>query len=135
MSTTQIQIGPDAAGNTKTYTLVGIPTSPGFATFEPSISRCFGAISPTALPPSTTVFGSIMPLNKPSLWGALPGYLANTSSALRWDPLWVMRNLDWVARFLANAMPSQTLPRAKALPNGTNKPTRAPNQSAVRGAM
>src|ERR1700761_8253561 len=59
--------------------------------------------------------GSIMPLNKPSLWSALPGYLANTSSALRWDPFWVMRNLDWVARFLANAMPSQTLPRAKAL--------------------
>jgi D-amino-acid dehydrogenase len=59
--------------------------------------------------------GSIMPLNKPSVWSALPGYLANTSAALRWDPLWVMRNLDWVARFLANAMPSQTLPRAKAL--------------------
>src|ERR1700753_3696649 len=44
--------------------------------------------------------GSIMPLNKPSLWGALPGYLGNTSAALRCDPMWVMRNLDWVARFL-----------------------------------
>src|SRR5579872_182888 len=59
--------------------------------------------------------GSILPLNKPSLWSALPGYLTNTHAALRWDPIWVMRNLDWVARFLANAMPSQTLPRAKAL--------------------
>jgi D-amino-acid dehydrogenase len=59
--------------------------------------------------------GSILPLNKPSLWSALPGYLGNTSAALRWDPMWVMRNLDWVARFLGNAMPSRTRPRAIAL--------------------
>src|SRR5579872_374650 len=59
--------------------------------------------------------GSILPLNKPSLWRALPSYLANTSAALRWDPLWVMKNLDWVARFLANAVPSRTRPRAVAL--------------------
>ena len=59
--------------------------------------------------------GSILPLNKPSLWSALPSYLANTSAALRWDPLWVMKNLDWVARFLANAVPSRTRPRAAAL--------------------
>jgi len=59
--------------------------------------------------------GSILPLNKPSLWRALPGYLGNTSAALRWDPLWAMRNIDWIARFLANTMPSRTLPRAKAL--------------------
>src|ERR1700743_2507664 len=59
--------------------------------------------------------GSILPLNKPSLWRALPGYLGNTSAALRWDPVWAMRNLDWIARFLANAAPSRTLPRAKAL--------------------
>src|SRR6185312_9502298 len=59
--------------------------------------------------------GSILPLNKPSLWSALPGYLSNTSAALRWDPLWVMRNLDWVARFLGNAVTSRTKPRATAL--------------------
>jgi D-amino-acid dehydrogenase len=59
--------------------------------------------------------GSILPLNKPSLWGTLPGYLGNTSAALRWNPVWVMRNLDWVARFLANAIPSRTRPRAIAL--------------------
>ena len=59
--------------------------------------------------------GSILPLNKPSLWGALPGYLTNASAALRWDPLWVMKNLDWVARFLGNAVPSRTGPRAIAL--------------------
>src|SRR5580693_10726423 len=59
--------------------------------------------------------GSILPLNKPSLWSALPGYLGNTSAALRWDPMWVMRNLDWVERFLGNAGPSRTRPRAVAL--------------------
>jgi D-amino-acid dehydrogenase len=59
--------------------------------------------------------GSILPLNKPSLWSALPSYLGNTSPALRWDPLWVMKNLDWVVRFLANAVPSRTRPRAAAL--------------------
>jgi D-amino-acid dehydrogenase len=60
--------------------------------------------------------GSILPLNRPSLWSALPSYLGNSSAALRWDPIWVMRNLDWVARFLGNAaMPSRTRPRAAAL--------------------
>lgn len=59
--------------------------------------------------------GSILPLNKPSLFRALPAYLANTHAALRWNPSWVLRNAGWVARFLANASPSQTLPRAKAL--------------------
>src|SRR5579859_5993069 len=59
--------------------------------------------------------GSILPLNQPSLWKALPGYLANTSAALRWDPLWVIRNPDWVARFLGQAVPSRTRPRAQAL--------------------
>jgi D-amino-acid dehydrogenase len=59
--------------------------------------------------------GSILPLNQPSLWKALPGYLGNTSAALRWNPIWVMRNFDWVARFLGNAVPSRTRPRAAAL--------------------
>ncbi|WP_298259237.1 FAD-dependent oxidoreductase [Bradyrhizobium sp.] len=59
--------------------------------------------------------GSILPLNRPSLWSALPSYLGNTSAALRWNPMWVMRNLDWVARFLGNAVPSRTRPRAVAL--------------------
>jgi D-amino-acid dehydrogenase len=59
--------------------------------------------------------GSILPLNKPSLWSALPTYLTNRHAALRWDPAWVVRNFDWVARFLANATASQTRPRATAL--------------------
>src|SRR5579863_847244 len=59
--------------------------------------------------------GSILPLNKPSLWSALPTYLTNRHAALRWDPAWVVRNFDWVARFLANAAASQVKPRATAL--------------------
>src|ERR1700742_3144462 len=58
---------------------------------------------------------SILPLNQPSLWKALPGYLGNTSAAIRYNPLWVMQNLDWVARFLGNAVPSRVRPRAAAL--------------------
>ena len=59
--------------------------------------------------------GSILPLNKPSLFASLPSYLANQSPALRWSPAWTARNLDWVLRFLANAVPSRVKPRAAAL--------------------
>ena len=59
--------------------------------------------------------GSILPLNKPSLFRALPGYLTNRHAALRWDPAWVLQNIDWVARFLANAATSRVKPRATAL--------------------
>ena len=59
--------------------------------------------------------GSIFPLNVPSLWGALPKYVMNRHPALRWDPLWSIRNAGWVARFLANAVPSRVKPRATAL--------------------
>jgi glycine/D-amino acid oxidase-like deaminating enzyme len=59
--------------------------------------------------------GSILPLNKPSLWSALPGYLTNRHAALRWDPGWAMANIDWIVRFLANATPSRVRPRATAL--------------------
>src|ERR1700694_788646 len=50
--------------------------------------------------------GSILPLNKPSLWSALPGYLTNRHAALRWDPAWALANIDWIVRFLASATPS-----------------------------
>src|SRR6202453_1009023 len=59
--------------------------------------------------------GSILPLNKPSLWSALPAYLGNRHPALRWDPAWAIRNIDWIVRFLANSTPSQIKPRATAL--------------------
>src|SRR4051794_472074 len=60
--------------------------------------------------------GSILPLNKPSLLSALPSYLGNKSAALRWDPAWTLRNVEWVLRFLANAVESRVRPRATALP-------------------
>src|SRR5215475_7864718 len=59
--------------------------------------------------------GSIFPLNQPSLFGSLPKYLSNRHNALRWSPSWVLRNPDWVARFLLSARASQTRPRALAL--------------------
>jgi len=59
--------------------------------------------------------GSILPLNQPSLWKLLPKYFANTHPALRWDPVWVLQNIDWVVRFLANATSSRVKPRAAAL--------------------
>jgi D-amino-acid dehydrogenase len=59
--------------------------------------------------------GSISPLNTPSLWNALPKYLTNRHAALRWDPAWAMRNIGWLIRFLSNATPAHTRPRATAL--------------------
>src|ERR1700712_864308 len=59
--------------------------------------------------------GSISPLNNPSLWSALPKYLTNRHAALRWNPAWVLRNIDWAIRFLADATPSRLRPRATAL--------------------
>src|SRR4051794_22339902 len=59
--------------------------------------------------------GSIMPLNQPSLWRALPTYLSNRHAALRWNPAWALRNIEWVVRFLANATASRIKPRATAL--------------------
>src|ERR1700726_2240891 len=59
--------------------------------------------------------GSISPLNKPSLWSTLPSYMTNRHAALRWHPVWAIRNIDWIVRFLANATPSRIKPRATAL--------------------
>jgi D-amino-acid dehydrogenase len=59
--------------------------------------------------------GSISPLNNPSLWSALPKYLTNRHAALRWNPAWALRNIDWVVRFLADTTSSRLRPRAAAL--------------------
>jgi D-amino-acid dehydrogenase len=59
--------------------------------------------------------GSILPLNTPSLWNELPKYLTNRHPALRWDVAWSIRNAGWLIRFLANATPGNTKPRAIAL--------------------
>ena len=36
--------------------------------------------------------GSILPLNRPSLFSALPSYLTNQSAALRWSPAWTAKS-------------------------------------------
>jgi D-amino-acid dehydrogenase len=59
--------------------------------------------------------GSIFPLNTPALFDVLPKYLFNTHPALSWNLSWSLRNADWIVRFLANALPAQTKPRAAAL--------------------
>ena len=59
--------------------------------------------------------GSIFPLNTPALWNKLPNYLSNKHAALRWDLAWSMKNAAWLTRFLANARPACTKPRAVAL--------------------
>jgi D-amino-acid dehydrogenase len=59
--------------------------------------------------------GSILPLNNPSLWRALPSYLTNRHAALRWDPAWAVRNIDWLVRFLVNATTSRLESRATPL--------------------
>ena len=59
--------------------------------------------------------GSILPLNQPSLWSALPKYITNRHAALRWNPAWALQNIDWIVRFLANTAPSRSRPRAAAL--------------------
>jgi D-amino-acid dehydrogenase len=59
--------------------------------------------------------GSIFPLNTPALFSALPSYLTNKHPSLRWNLAWSIRNADWIVRFLANALPAHTKPRATAL--------------------
>ncbi|WOH50389.1 FAD-dependent oxidoreductase [Bradyrhizobium sp. sBnM-33] len=59
--------------------------------------------------------GSITPLNNPSLWRSLPKYLTNRHAALRWNPLWAVKNAGWVARFLADSAAARLEPRAIAL--------------------
>src|SRR5216684_365490 len=62
--------------------------------------------------------GSISPLNNPSLWNALPQYLTNRHPALRWDPAWSVRNVGWIARFLANAYRPGRIPAQRRVPVG-----------------
>ena len=52
--------------------------------------------------------GSILPLNKPSLWSALPAYMTNRHPALRWDLAWSVRNIGWLVRFLSEATAART---------------------------
>ncbi|MET3515138.1 D-amino-acid dehydrogenase [Pseudacidovorax sp. 1753] len=46
---------------------------------------------------------SLMPMNNPALWAALPKLARNTSAQLRYDPRFLLRNAGWAARFLYSA--------------------------------
>ena len=59
--------------------------------------------------------GSILPLNNPSLWSALPKYLTNRHAALRWDPAGRIRNLGLGGPVSGQCTKSRLRPRATAL--------------------
>ena len=46
---------------------------------------------------------SLMPLNNPALWAALPGLIRNRSAALRYDARFILSNLRWLTAFLGHA--------------------------------
>ncbi len=58
---------------------------------------------------------SLMPINNPGLWSNLPKLLGNKSTSMRYDPMFVARNLPWVMQFLANTRSSKCEETAKAL--------------------
>jgi len=59
--------------------------------------------------------GSLMPLNNPQLFRALPKLLRNRSNGLRFSPAYVRRHAGRLLRFLWAARESATLRRAAAL--------------------
>ncbi len=58
---------------------------------------------------------SLIPLNSPALFPALPRLALNQSATLRYDPMYVMRNLPWMMQFLLSARRPTFLKTAKAL--------------------
>ncbi len=46
---------------------------------------------------------SLMPFNNPSLWGNLPVLLKNQSAGFRYQARFLLQNLGWAARFVAQA--------------------------------
>lgn len=58
---------------------------------------------------------SLLPFNEPSLWAKLPRLLGNRSASLRYDPLFLLRNLGWTLGFLARARQSAFEETATAL--------------------
>ncbi|MDO6729223.1 FAD-binding oxidoreductase [Marinovum sp. 2_MG-2023] len=58
---------------------------------------------------------SLIPINNPGLWSNLPKLIGNKSTALRYDPMFVARNLAWALQFLTNARASKCEDTAKAL--------------------
>jgi len=58
---------------------------------------------------------SLIPINNPGLFASLPRMIMNKSTALRYDPLFMIRNAVWAAQFLANAKVLQFQATATAL--------------------
>src|SRR5260370_30388935 len=57
----------------------------------------------------------MVPTDQASVWGAVAAYVTKRHAALRWDPAWAIRNVDWLVRFLANATTTRNKARATAL--------------------
>ena len=64
---------------------------------------------------------SILPLNNPGLWKALPSYLGNRHAAVRYRLGDLIANPGWVLRFLAQALPSRLPARVTALGSLTSR--------------
>ncbi|UWR38428.1 FAD-binding oxidoreductase [Sulfitobacter sp. W074] len=58
---------------------------------------------------------SLVPINNPSLWANLPKMIGNKGASLRYDPMFVARNLLWAIQFLVNARTSKCEETAGAL--------------------
>ena len=58
---------------------------------------------------------SVYVLNNPGLLKALPRLLLNRSNGLRYNPLFVLRRLGWVMRFLSHCLPSHARHAAVSL--------------------
>lgn len=64
---------------------------------------------------------SILPLNNPALWKALPSYLGNRHAAVRYRLGHLLAEPTWVLRFLAQARPSRLAARIAALDSLTSR--------------
>ena len=58
---------------------------------------------------------SVYVFNNPSLIRALPALLLNRSNGLRYNPLFVMKRIGWIIRFLFHCRPSHVRHAAKSL--------------------
>ena len=58
---------------------------------------------------------SVYVLNNPGLLKALPRLLLNRSNGLRYNPLFVLRRIGWVMRFLSHCRPSNARHAAVSL--------------------
>lgn len=58
---------------------------------------------------------SLVPFNNPSMWKSLPKIATNNTNGLRYNPSFLLRNLPWALRFIANARKNKALRSVQAL--------------------